>query len=360
MARNAFLIFLLSLAGLAADAQIRKYSNEFLAIGVGARALAMSNAYTSTVNDVTSGYWNPAGILEVQSDMQVGLMHSEYFAGIAKYDYGALAKPIDSASAISFSLIRFGVDDIPNTTDLIDNNGNIDYSRITTFSAADYAGIISYAKRLKIEGLRVGANAKIIHRRVGDMARAWGFGLDVGMKYDYEGWQLAAMARDVTSTFNAWSFDLDERTQEVFKQTNNEIPESSLEITLPRLILGASRQYDLGKKFTLLAALDLDMTFDGKRNTLVRTDPWSMAPRLGLEAGYAGVVFLRGGVGNFQRVTDVHKREVMTFQPNLGVGVRLFDRLTIDYALTDIGDQSIALYSNVFSLQYDIYNQEEK
>jgi hypothetical protein len=97
-----------------------KYSNEFLAVGVGARALGMGNAYTAAVNDVTSGYWNPAGILGVKGDLQVGLMHSEYFAGIAKYDYIGLAKPIDSVSTIGFSFIRFGIDNIPNTIDLID------------------------------------------------------------------------------------------------------------------------------------------------------------------------------------------------------------------------------------------------
>jgi hypothetical protein len=58
-----------------------KYSNEFLAIGVGARALGMGYANVAAVNDVTSGYWNPAGLLGVQGDIQVGAMHSEYFRG---------------------------------------------------------------------------------------------------------------------------------------------------------------------------------------------------------------------------------------------------------------------------------------
>ena len=84
-----------------------KFSNEFLSIGVGARALGMSNAYVTSVNDVTSGYWNPSGLMGIEKDFQVGLMHAEYFAGIAKYDYGAFAAKIDTASAFGFSLIRF-------------------------------------------------------------------------------------------------------------------------------------------------------------------------------------------------------------------------------------------------------------
>src|SRR5476651_2371038 len=104
-----------------------KYSNEFLAIGVGARALGMGNATVATVSDVTSGYWNPAGLLGLKSNLEVSLMHSEYFAGIAKYDYGAIAARIDSSSVAAFSVVRFGVDDIANTTQLIDANGNVDY-----------------------------------------------------------------------------------------------------------------------------------------------------------------------------------------------------------------------------------------
>src|SRR5688572_3355730 len=89
-----------------------KYSNEFLSIGVGARGLGMSGAMVASVNDVTSGYWNPAGLTLGKGDLQIGLMHAEYFAGIAKYDFGGLAAPIDATRTIGFSVIRFAVDDI--------------------------------------------------------------------------------------------------------------------------------------------------------------------------------------------------------------------------------------------------------
>ncbi len=357
--RNPLIIIAL-LTGSLASAQVApKYSNEFLSIGVGARALGMSNAYVSTVNDVTSGYWNPAGLLSVTNDYQVGLMHSEYFAGIAKYDYMGVAKPIDSNSVGAFSIIRFGVDNIPNTTELIDANGNVDYDRITTFSAADYAFLFSYARRLKIEGLRVGGNFKIIRRKVGDFGGAWGFGLDAGLQYDHKKWHLGAMVRDVTSTFNAWSYNLTDEVKSTFLLTGNEIPENSLELTLPRLITGVSRLWSKEeKKFSYRAELDLDWTFDGKRNVLISTSALSVDPHLGLEVGYKGLVYLRAGIGNIQTTTDVAGADVTTFQPNMGLGVKI-KALTIDYALTDIGDQSVALYSNVFSLRFDI-NQKPK
>lgn len=333
-----------------------KYSNEFLAIGVGARALGMGNAYVSAVNDVTAGYWNPAGILGVKGDIQVGLMHSEYFAGIAKYDHVGIAKPIDSMSTIGFTFIRFGIDNIPNTIDLIDPSGNIDYDRITSFSSADHAFIVTYARKLSVPGLRVGGNAKVIYRRVGEFGQAWGFGLDAGAQYDKDRWRFSAVARDVTGTFNAWSYTLDQRTVDVFQQTNNEIPENSVEVTVPRLVLGAARQFSFGEKFDLLAAIDLENTFDGRRNTLIKTDTWSADPRVGFELGYAGIVYVRAGMSNFQYVTDLSDELQLTMQPNIGLGLKI-KSVALDYALTDIGDNSVALYSNVFSLRFDLFKR---
>lgn len=333
-----------------------KYSNEFLAIGVGARSLAMGSAQTSAVNDVNAGYWNPAGLLHVKGDLQVGLMHSEYFSGIAKYDHVGVAKPIDSSSTIGFTFIRFGIDDIPNTIDLIDPSGNVDYDRITSFSVADQAFMLSYARKLKVPGLSIGGTAKVIYRRVGEFGQAWGFGLDAGAMYDRGKWRLAATARDVTGTFNAWSYTLDDRTIEVFQQTENEIPENSVEVTLPRMFLSVSREFELNEKFNVLATADIENTFDGKRNTLLKTDAWSADPRVGLELSYSRVLFIRFGVNNIQEQQEIDGSTKLKFAPNMGVGLRI-KSLSLDYALTDIGG-SVALYSNVFSLKFDLYKQK--
>lgn len=333
-----------------------KYSNEFLAIGVGARSLGMGYSHVAATNDVMAGYWNPAGLLGVRGDLQVGAMHSEYFAGIAKYDYLAVAKPIDSVSTIAVSYIRFGVDNIPNTTELIDNNGNLDYDRITSFSATDNAFLISYARKLKVPGLRMGANAKVVYRNVGPFAKAWGFGLDAGLQYDHGDWRFAAMGRDITGTFNAWSYSLEERTKDVFLRTGNELPVNGVEVTLPRLVLGVARGFKFSEKLDLLAELNLENTFDGKRNTLLATSAWSGDPRLGIELGYAQVVYIRAGVNNLQYITDIKDKRSLSVQPNIGLGLKI-KSVALDYALTNIGESNGALISNVFSLRFDLYKQ---
>ncbi|MBD79242.1 MAG: hypothetical protein CL840_10005 [Crocinitomicaceae bacterium] len=336
-----------------AQAQAVKYSNEFLAIGVGARALGMSKATVATVKDATAGYWNPAGLTELRKKNSIALMHNEYFAGIAKYDYAAMATKLDDQSSLGFSYIRFGVDDIPNTINLVDNNGNVNYNNITSFSAIDNAFLLSYARKTGITGLSVGLNAKVIYRKIGSFAQAWGFGIDLAGQYQLKQWNFGAVLRDATSTFNAWSYSLDQNTIDVFQQTGNEIPENGLELTLPRLILGVGREFEI-KKFTVLPELNFVTTFDGQRNTLIQGDPVSIDPYFGMEIGYAKIVFIRGGVGNFQKTkAEVGNHKETTFQPNIGIGLSL-KGVTIDYALTDVGDQSVALYSNVFSLTVDL------
>jgi len=330
-----------------------KYSNEFLKIGVGARALGMSNSAIAGTHDVTSSYWNPAGLVGMEDDYQLAAMHAEIFAGIAGYNYFGLGLKLDDKSAISVSLIRFGVDDIPNTSRLIDNEGNIDFNRVTFFSAADYAGIFSYSRKTNIEGLSLGGNAKIIHRRVGDFSKAWGFGLDAGAQYVKNNWTFAAMGRDITGTFNAWTTDLDEETEQTFIATGNDLPGSSVEVTVPELALGANRAFQLTSKIALEAELNLVNTFDGKRNTLFRTNFVSMDPNLGIEASLNNKIFLRGGVGNFQVTTDISGNRLTTVQPNFGLGVK-FSYFTIDYAFTNLGEVSVAQSSNIFSFRIDI------
>jgi hypothetical protein len=357
MGRKIIIPFLLLIVHFSFG-QTAKYSNEFLSIGVGARSLGMANASVANTNDVTSGYWNPAGLTSMETNFDASLMHAEYFAGIAKYDYLAGAMALDVRSNIGITIIRFGVDDIPNTTDLIDSDGNLDYDRISKFSAADYAFLLSYARKSNIPNLSYGANVKVIYRNIGEFANAWGFGLDAGLRYTLRDWRFGAVARDITSTFNAWTFNEDELIIEVQDSVYNFAPDNSLEITLPRVILGVSRDFPIFNKFKGMAELNADFTFDGQRHVLIEGDPVSIDPHVGIEINYNRLAFIRFGVGNFQRVTEYGENESMTFQPNLGIGIQ-FKGISIDYAITDIGDNSLALYSNVFSLRYSFNGKSE-
>jgi hypothetical protein len=329
-----------------AHAQVAKYSNEFLAVGVGARALAMGNANIVSANDVTSGYY-------VRSKFQVALMHGDYFAGIAKYDYGAIAARIDSNSVVSCSIIRFGVDNIPNTTQLIDANGAVDYSRISSFNYSDVAALLSYSRKLKmVKGLSIGTTGKIIRRRFGPFGGAWGFGFDVGAAYSYKGWNFAAVGRDITGTFNAYTYTLSDDVKQTFAATGNVIPNNSVEVTVPRLIFGVAKQFNVWKdKLSIMPELNIITTFDGKRNTVIKSNAFSMDPVLGLEIAYLHMIYLRGGLFNIQQVTDIKNKTATVVDPCIGVGIK-YKIFTLDYALTN--NVTLGLYSNIFSVKINI------
>lgn len=351
------------------SAQIRTYSNEFLAIGVGGRALAMGNAQVANVGDVSAAYWNPAGLNELET-AQIGFQHAQWFAGAGDYNYGGIVIPIDQGlRKVGISLIRFAVDDIPNTLNLIQPDGTINYDNIEFFSAADNAIILSYAQKFRqLENLNVGGNVKIIRRTVGPFANSWGFGIDLGAQYTFDfGLKVGANLRDATTTPNSWSFNWSEQEQLVLAQTGNIIPENSVELTGQRLILGAAYEFRFGgedtqtgeKKFGLLAALDMDFTFDGRRNTLISAG-MSIDPHFGLELDYDRFIFLRAGFNNIQRkLQDASEtEEQLSIQPNVGVGLKI-KNIQIDYAFTGLNALDQGFYSNVISLYFNINKRQE-
>lgn len=348
--KNLFLVFII-LTTVTEAQTVRKYSNEFMNIGVDAAAFGMSNAVVASSKDVNSGYWNPAGLVNLE-DKQISLMHASYFANIANYDYAAFAMPLDDRSAVGLSVIRFGVDDILNTTRLIDEQGNIDYNRISLFSTADYGFTFSYARKLPLDGFNYGINAKVIRRVIGDFASSWGFGLDAAIQFRNDTWMFGLMARDITTTFNAWTINEEKfaEIQGAVVGQNQELPETT-EITIPKLQLGAARKFVFHYDYTLMAEVDLNFRF-AETNDVISTSFASITPSLGLQFDYIEMVYVRAGVGNFQNTTQLDGSDSVGFQPNIGVGFK-YRGIHVDYALTDIGDQSVALYSNVFSLKLD-------
>jgi hypothetical protein len=286
-------------------------------------------------------------------------MHAEYFAVIAKYDFGAFSHRLDTSTTLALSFIRFGVDDIPNTTDLIDKDGNFSYDRLSYFSTADYAFTFSVGHKMRVAGqaINVGANAKIVYRHIGSFANAYGFGIDLGAHHQWRRWSFGLMLRDITTTVNIWTFNADALEIPAYVMPSgdtitNAVPKSTTEITLPKITLAASRHFQLNKDFALLAEVGLDFSADGQRNVLISSKALNIDPKVGLEGSYKKLVYLRFGLNNAQRISDFDQKQHVTVQPNLGVGLRYWG-FALDYAITNIGSVGVSSYSNVFSLSYN-------
>jgi len=180
-----------------------KYAGEFLTHGVGARALGMGSAFVAVADDVTAGYWNPAGVADARG-RAVQLMHSETFGDVVNYDTGAYVHPLGDGAGLAVTLVRLAIDDIPFTDFEVDEDRIIyDPSRITWETDAESALLVTYARRTS-DRLRVGGNLKVISKSVGEYS-CYGLGFDVGAKYDaWTGVTFGLNVQDATTTFLSW------------------------------------------------------------------------------------------------------------------------------------------------------------
>jgi hypothetical protein len=319
----------------------QKYSNSFLQIGVGASGQGLAYACIAASENTYAAYWNPAGIVRNEhKNLEISAMHSEWFGGIGKYDYlGTTLPSKNDKQRIAISLIRFGVDDIPNTLTLYNEDGTINFDNLTSFSASDYAFFLSYSRKLgnpnTLNPLSMGLNTKIIYRNIGKFANAWGFGLDAGLQYHKNNVKLGLMVRDLTTTFNIWQFSFTEEEKSILNLTGNNVPTEQMEITNPQIILGLN-YFKKMNKWGLSPELDFYLQTDGRRNTLISTDKISIDPAIGIEIQFISKVFLRLGANQFQYLSLGNQPKTWSFRPAFGAGFKS-KFLQFDYAFNDPG-----------------------
>ena len=324
-----------------------KYSGEFMAIGIGGRALGVGSAYAALANDVTAGYWNPAGLARIEYP-QVAISHDERYGNLINYDYAGFAFPSGTnsvnpetqekefhAESFGISIIRLGIDGIPDTRKAwADSNGNglfddgaglrPDYNAITYFNASDWVVYGTYAKQYS-ENFFYGANVKLIRRNIGSF-HGTGIGFDIGAQYLVsEQFILGANLQDATTTLVSWNTG-----------TN--------ELISPTLKLGAAYMLEIfnGK---LTPALGTDVRFENRKfSSAANVGPVSFDPQAGIEFDYKNVVAVRAGYNDIGNIT-------------LGAGIHL-RKLDIDYSFAkfDAADQ----LGNTHRISLRLTLQEDK
>ena len=313
------LLIVLSLSffsGISAQTEVGKYAGEFLSLGVGSRALGMGGASVAVADDVTAGYWNPAGLARMNYP-QISLMHEEHFGSLVNYNYAAVAIPYDTDMSFGISAIRLGIDGIPDTrnagidrqtgeqiSDPTNINWGLDYSKITEFSNTDWAFFLTFAKR-QSDNFYWGANVKFIRRDIAEFG-ATGIGFDVGAIYmPYENLTLGANLMDITTTLLAW----DNGRNELIS------PTAKLGASYVLSILGGS----------VIPAVDFDVRFENRRSSAnYNLGPVSLDPRFGLEYSYKDIIAVRGGYNDVKQFT-------------VGAGIKL-PKLNIDYTFATFNE----------------------
>jgi hypothetical protein len=326
----AALLFLLH--AVAGAQTIAKYAGEFMAIGVGGRALGLGGAHAALANDATAGYWNPAALARINYPEGI-IMHDERFGSLINYDFAAVAVPYGPDASVGLSVLRLGVDGIPDTRNAwIDNNNNgifdnadrLDYDKISYFNAADWAVYFTYAKRASSDFM-YGANVKIIRRTLGD-GSATGIGFDVGALYSpIQNLFLGVNAQDITTTLVAWSTGRNE-------------------LVSPTLKLGAAYGVDaLGGRFT--PAVDVDVRFENRRfASIANLGAISFDPHAGLEFDYKKTIALRVGYNDVKQLT-------------LGAGLHL-RMLDVDYSFAKFAADETLGNTHRISLRFVLQDQK--
>lgn len=193
--RNGSLLalFVLGMAVLPVQAQFDSLTREvtkrgttaadFLSIPVGARATAMGNAITASVDDATSIYWNPAGL----SNMTTGAVTFEYAEWLVGLDFNYISVTLPVASgAVGLALTSMRTPEMDVTTVEMQNGTG------ESFSAGSYALALSYGRNLT-DRFALGASVKAINERIWN-STATGVAIDIGTLFTtpFQGIRLGA------------------------------------------------------------------------------------------------------------------------------------------------------------------------
>ncbi len=306
------------------NAAATKYAGAFMENGGGARALGMGGAFTAVADDPSTTFWNPAGLATL-SERELLLMHSERFGDLIDRDFVAYTQPVNwsifggEQAGIGISVIRLGVDDIPFTDhlwDQLDTNprdGVVDddelrglltlQDQIEYKSDQEFALMFSYGEQLG--SWQAGATIKFVRQSVGPYS-SLGFGADIAFLRPaiWKRLDFGIKFQDITTTYLSWSTGRNE-------------------LITPAVVPGLAWNQPLTDwNMNFVLAASLETRFDNRRDA---DEYWggsaSANPHLGLEVGFSGKVFLRGGYDSGFSEGNL----------TAGVGFRI-NPLTVDYA----------------------------
>ncbi|MCQ2251934.1 MAG: hypothetical protein MJZ61_00645 [Bacteroidales bacterium] len=333
------------------EAQVVNYANDFLELGGFSASQALGNSDFSLICNSGAVFCNPAGLLSGDFSYDFQAMHNRYLDGLASHDMISAAHQVDTSLALGLGIMRVGIDNIQNTINLVDAGGGFNYDGITYFSAADWAMFLSMACRPKwLPGnIACGINTKLIYRMEGDFARAYGFGVDLSLSCRTARAVYSAILRDATTTFDFWSVD-QSQFGPAYLATGNSVPQNRMELTAPSLILSSAWAWQMGA-----VGIDLSAAMRGyfaqNGHYLLHSNVISANPMTGVQLNYKGVVFLRGGVSDWQYDKNSTLSNHLTVRGAFGAGLQLL-RFRLDYAYS--ATQSVGLGSNMITIGWSM------
>ncbi len=304
---------------------------KFLSIGVGSKAIAMSDAFVAVANDVSALYWNPAGISFLSKNM-IMLNHTDWVADI-NHDYFGAAFNIGGQNHIGISFTFLGMPDQEVYTVQSPEGTGLKYG------ASSFALGFSFARSLT-ERFSLGITAKYIKEQIWE-AQASNIGFDLGILYNVgvEDLRIGMAVLNLGPTMQFSGKSLESRVDPADWPLSKEplgFELQSQEYNLPlHFSLGLSKKIDITDNSKTIVAISLNNGNDTGESYSVGFDYiWN---DIGLRAGY------RSG---YEDVGDVAG---LSFGAGYKLNVGNSFLAVVDYSYYNLG---ILESVNRFSIQF--------
>jgi hypothetical protein len=293
---------------------------QFLKIGVGARAMGMGGSFTAVANDVSTIYWNPAGIANLDRT-SISFTHSQWFADIA-HDFAGVVVPISSSDFLAVHATTLNTGEQEVTTVANPDGAGVFYD------VRDLAIGLSYARQLT-DKFSVGISGKYVMQTLYNV-QASSFTLDIG-SYLKTGFHNLIIGMAI-SNFGG-SMQLDGRDLITIADVNSSFsgnynPDARLttqEYPLPLIFRVGLAMDFVGGEDPVLESEDFRLTLATEGTHLNDNNERF---NIGSEISWTETVFLRGG----------YKINYDTEKWAVGVGVNFpigNQKVVVDYAYID-------------------------
>ena len=294
---------------------------QFLKISTGGRGTSMGGANVALCSDLTSSYWNPAGISKLQG-VQVYFENYDWLAG-TEYHFGAFGFSWSGVGVMSLSMTMLSTpDDLVRTVEKPQGTGE-------KFNAQDLSINLSFAKTLT-DRLSLGASIKNVRQRIWHSSGQT-IATDIGVQYKTPiknlllgasisnfGNDLSLSGRDLNI-----SIDPDPNNQGNVEFVNAEYQTDSYPLPL-FFRVGIGGYLIKTKNISTLFAIDAVHPNDNFEYL-----------NFGFEAGFNDLVFVRAGYPSYGKDDSI---EGPTFGAGLNYRVfRTSTTLKIEYSTADFG-----------------------
>ena len=334
------LLLIVIIPGLLSAKQFAKVGTaafQFLKLGVDARAIGMGEAYTAVTDDISSVYWNPAGLAVNMENNQILISHTQYVADIA-HDYLAFSTPTGlGAVALGLQMLHMPYMDVYEEDSFTIPTGE-------TFTCYDFAASLTYANAFT-DKFNFGFTARYIRESL-DEYPANDFSFDLGTIYN-TGWKNLIVGMSLRNFGPDMGFKIDDDgdgqyDEDPFDLIDNDgdglIDEDRKEMKykIPmNFSLGLSLDIMNNEKSKWIASFQID-------NTVDRLETYNLGTEYTV-----GIFSLRSG---YQFGYDVAGLST-------GFGVLIptrFGKIAVDYSYTQFGELQESAFQTPMRLSLKI------